>query len=350
MSGPLYNNILETVGNTPYVKINKLFKEFDEKKISVWVKQERLNPMHNIKDRIAIEMIDDAEKKGLITPGKTKILEATSGNTGIGLAMVGAVKGYEVTLVMPDLCSNERKMIFQTLGARCILAPTEIGATGLMKLTEEICSSDPSYFWTKQFDNPANLNAHIKTSAQEIFKAFDHLGGVDVLIGCAGTGGHISACAKFLKSKWPKLRTYAVEPEGVDVLARDAKNTYTTHKIMGMGPNFRPNTFLPEAIDEIVHVDSEDAWEHCRRSARLEGTLVGLSSGANLAAVRRLMREGKIREGAVVVTWNYDSGERYLSVPGLFTFKEEQLLGLDLLSPEASEQFHRRTNNKYAKL
>jgi len=282
-------------------------------------------------------------KAGILMPGST-IIEATSGNTGVGLAMVGAVKGYKILLVMPDSCSLERRRLFQAFGAECLLVPREIGAKGLIEATGKIAAENPSFWWSRQFANVSNPEIHIKTTAQEIISSFPH---VDILVGGVGTGGHVTGCALALRPKYPNLKVYAVEPEEADVLGPCAAGTWKPHKIMGMGPDFRPDTFLPELTNGIIKVNSDRSWEMCRRSAREEGVFVGISSGSCLAAVERMFEEKQIPPGSTVLTFNYDSGERYLSIPGLFPNSEEKMIGLELLKEEEKGAFHERTLNKF---
>lgn len=299
-------SILETIGNTPVVQINKLFGNSKE----VWIKLERSNPGNSIKDRIALAMIEDAESKGLLNADSV-IIEPTSGNTGIGLALVAAVKGYKVILVMPDSMSVERRKLMEIYGAEFVLTPREIGMKGAMAKAEELVLKTPNSWSPKQFDNPANVAAHEKTTAQEIIADFPN--GLDYLITGVGTGGHITGVAKVLKAKFPNLKVIAVEPELSPVLSG---GTHSPHPLQGIGAGFIPPIYRNDLIDEVIQVSKDDAFEYARRIAKEEGILVGISTGASLAAVSKKMET--IPDGAVVLTFNYDTGERYLSIEGLF--------------------------------
>ncbi|MCX6254592.1 MAG: cysteine synthase A [Bacteroidia bacterium] len=300
------NSILETIGNTPHVKINRLFNP----RISVWVKLERANPGASIKDRIALSMIDDAEKKGILKP-QSVIIEPTSGNTGIGLAMVAAVKGYRLILVMPESMSLERRKIMSSYGAEFVLTPREKGMKGAIERARELVLETPDSWMPMQFDNPANTNIHRDTTAREIINDFPY--GLDYLITGVGTGGHITGCAEALKKKFPKLKVFAVEPELSPVLSGGAPGP---HPLQGIGAGFIPSILKTDLLDGIIKVSKEEAFTFTKRAAREEGLFVGISSGASLAAVNQKMDE--FPEGAKIMTFCYDTGERYLSVDGLF--------------------------------
>jgi cysteine synthase A len=297
-------NVLATVGNTPHIRINRLFGSTHE----VWVKSERANPGGSIKDRIALAMVEAAERDGLLKPGGT-IVEPTSGNTGIGLAMVAAVKGYTLVLVMPESMSIERRRLMLAYGAKFVLTPREQGMKGSIAKASEIVASTPGAWMPQQFDNPANIEVHARTTAQEI--AADFPEGLDALITGVGTGGHISACAQVLKARWPQLKVFAVEPTLSPVISGGKP---APHPIQGIGAGFIPNNLKTELLDGVVLVEAEDAREMARRCAREEGLLVGLSSGATLAAIAQKLKE--LPAGARVLGFNYDTGERYLSIEG----------------------------------
>jgi cysteine synthase A len=297
-------NILATIGNTPHVRINRLFGSSHE----VWVKCERANPGGSVKDRIALAMVEAAEKSGALKAGGT-IVEPTSGNTGIGLAMVAAVKGYKLVLVMPDSMSIERRRLMLAYGASFELTPREKGMKGAIAKAQEIVAATPGAWMPQQFDNPANLEVHARTTAQEIASDFPE--GVDVLITGVGTGGHISGCAQVLKPKWPQLKVYAVEPTQSPVISGGQPGP---HPIQGIGAGFIPTNLKTELLDGVIQVEAEEAREMARRCAREEGLLVGISSGATLAAIARKLPE--IAAGARILGFNYDTGERYLSVDG----------------------------------
>ena len=299
------NNILETIGNTPVVKLTRLFENNN-----VWVKLERNNPGNSIKDRIALAMIEDAEKKGILKPDSI-IVEPTSGNTGIGLALVAAVKGYRVILVMPESMSVERRKLMEIYGAEFELTPREKGMKGAIERAAELVDETPNAWSPQQFNNPANIDIHKKTTAQEILNDFPN--GLDYIITGVGTGGHITGVAEVLKVKFPNLKVIAVEPELSPVLSG---GTPSPHPIQGIGAGFIPQNYHGEAIDEIIQVSKEDAYEFTRQIAKKEGILVGVSSGASLAAVAKKLKN--IPKEAIVLTFNYDTGERYLSVEGLF--------------------------------
>jgi len=297
------NNILETIGRTPHVRINRIFGP----DAHVWVKCERANPGGSIKDRIALGMIEAAEKAGQLKPGGT-IIEPTSGNTGVGLAMVAAVKGYKMVLVMPDSMSVERRRLMLAYGATFDLTPKEKGMKGAIARAEELAAQTPGAWIPQQFENPANIAAHEATAAEI---AADFPDGLDVLITGVGTGGHITGCARVLKAKWPNLKVFAVEPTQSPVISGGAP---APHPIQGIGAGFIPKNLDTGVLDGVIQVDAEAAREYGRRSAREEGILVGISSGATLAAIAQKLPE--LPPGARVLGFNYDTGERYLSVEG----------------------------------
>ncbi|MGJ7493765.1 cysteine synthase A [Variovorax sp. RT4R15] len=298
-------NILETIGNTPHIRIQRLF---GAAKQQVWIKSERANPGGSIKDRIALSMIEDAEKSGALKPGGT-IVEPTSGNTGIGLAMVAAVKGYKLVLVMPDSMSLERRRLMLAYGATFDLTPRAGGMKASIARAEELVATTPNSWMPQQFNNPANIDVHVRTTAEEI--AADFPDGIDVLITGVGTGGHITGCAKVLKAKWPKLKVFAVEPVASPVISGGAPSP---HPIQGIGAGFIPKNLDVSLLDGVIQVDAEPAREMARRCAVEEGMLVGISSGATLAAIAQKLPE--LPADAVVLGFNYDTGERYLSVDG----------------------------------
>jgi len=300
------NSILETIGNTPHVKINRLF----DPRFSVWMKLERSNPGASIKDRIALSMVVDAENKGLLKPNGV-IIEPTSGNTGIGLAIVAAVKGYKLILVMPESMSVERRKIMSSYGAEFVLTPREKGMKGSIERARELVLETPNSWMPNQFDNQANTNIHRETTALEIVKDFSD--GLDYLISGVGTGGHITGCAEVLKKKFPNLKVFAVEPELSPVLSGGAPGP---HPLQGIGAGFIPSILDIKLLDGIIKVSKEDAFEFTRRAAKEEGLFMGISSGASLAAVNQKLKE--IPTGSKVLTFCYDTGERYLSVEGLF--------------------------------
>ena len=297
------DNILQTIGRTPHVRINRLFG----REARVWVKCERANPGGSIKDRIALGMIEDAEKSGKLQPGGT-IVEPTSGNTGVGLAMVAAVKGYKLILVMPDSMSVERRRLMLAYGASFDLTPKEKGMKGAIARAEEIAAATPGAWIPQQFENPANIAAHEATAAEI---AADFPDGLDVLISGVGTGGHITACGRALKAKWPNLKVFAVEPTQSAVISGGAPGP---HPIQGLGAGFIPKNLDTGLLDGVIQVEAEAAREYGRRSAREEGILVGISSGAALAAVAQKLPE--LPAGSRILCFNYDTGERYLSVEG----------------------------------
>ena len=298
------DNILQTIGNTPHVRINRLFGPG----ANVWVKSERGNPGGSIKDRIALSMVEDAEKSGALQPGGT-IIEPTSGNTGIGLALVAAVKGYKLILVMPDSMSIERRRLMLAYGASFDLTPREKGMKGAIARAEELKAITPGAWIPQQFENPANIDAHVRTTAQEILADFPD--GLDALITGVGTGGHLTGCARVLKATWPKLKIFAVEPTASPVISGGAP---APHPIQGIGAGFIPKNLDTTLLDGVIQVDAEPAREMARRCAREEGMLVGTSSGATLAAIAQKLPD--LPAGATVLGFNYDTGERYLSVEG----------------------------------
>jgi cysteine synthase A len=299
-------SILETIGRTPHVRINRLF----DPRVTVWVKQERVNPGGSIKDRIALAMIEDAEKHGRIGPGSV-IIEPTSGNTGIGLALVAAVKGYRLILCMPESFSIERRRLMKAYGAELELTPRELGMKGAIARANELQAQTPKSWIPMQFDNPSNVDVHRRTTAQEILEDFP--GGLDYIVSGVGTGGHITAIAEVLKPKWSGLQVFAVEPTLSPVLSG---GTHSPHPIQGIGAGFIPGVMRVDLLDGIIQVAPADAMEYARRAAREEGILVGVSSGASLAAVAQKIPE--VPDGARILTVTYDTGERYLSVEGLF--------------------------------
>lgn len=299
------NSILETIGKTPHVNLNRLFPNRN-----VWIKLERNNPGNSIKDRIALAMIEDAEAKGLLTP-ESIIIEPTSGNTGIGLALVAAVKGYKLILVMPESMSIERRKLMSIYGAEFELTPREKGMKGAIERVAELTASTPNAWSPSQFDNQANVEVHKKTTAKEILE--DLPDGLDYIITGVGTGGHITGVAAVLKEKYPNLKVFAVEPELSPVLSGGSPSP---HPIQGIGAGFVPSIYKSSLIDGVIQVGKDEAFEFTRDIAKKEGILVGISTGAALAAVNKKLAE--IPEGAKVLTFNYDTGERYLSIEGLF--------------------------------
>ena len=300
------NNILEIIGRTPEVRLNHLF----DPRIEVWVKQERSNPGGSIKDRIGLAMIEDAEERGIIGPDSI-IVEPTSGNTGVALALVAAVKGYRLALVMPESFSIERRKLMTAYGAQLELTPRELGMKGAIARAREIVAETAGAWMPMQFDNPANVAVHRRTTAEEILADFPE--GLDYLVTGVGTGGHITGCAELLKPRWSGLKVYAVEPTLSPVLSG---GTHSPHPIQGIGAGFIPGVMRTDLLDGIIQVAPEDAFTYARRSAREEGILVGVSSGASLAAVASLVPQ--MVDGARVLTFAYDSAERYLSVEALF--------------------------------
>jgi cysteine synthase A len=298
------NTILETIGSTPHVRINRLFGP----DARVWIKCERTNPGGSIKDRIALAMIEDAEKSGQLKPGGT-IIEPTSGNTGIGLALVAAVKGYKLILVMPDSMSIERRRLMLAYGATFELTPREKGMKGAIARAEELAAAVPGAWIPQQFENPANATVHEKTTAREILADFPD--GLDAMITGVGTGGHLTGVARVLKAQWPGLKVFAVEPSQSPVISGGQPGP---HPIQGLGAGFIPKNLDTSLLEGTIQVEAEAAREYGRRSAREEGLLVGISSGATLAAIAQKLPE--LPTGARVLGFNYDTGERYLSVEG----------------------------------
>ena len=297
------DTILATIGNTPHIRINRLFGARE-----VWIKSERANPGGSIKDRIALAMVEEAERSGALKRGGT-IVEPTSGNTGIGLAMVAAVKGYRLILVMPDSMSIERRRLMLAYGATFVLTPREKGMNGSITRAKELLAETPNSWMPQQFDNPANIEVHVRTTAEEI--AADFPDGIEALITGVGTGGHITGCAQVLKKRWPKLKVFAVEPAASPVISGGAPSP---HPIQGIGAGFIPNNLHTALLDGVIQVEAEEAREMARRCAREEGMLVGISSGATLAAIARKLPE--LDAKARVLGFNYDTGERYLSIEG----------------------------------
>lgn len=297
-------NILQTIGNTPHVRINRLFGAG----ANVWVKSERSNPGGSIKDRIALSMVEDAERTGALQPGGT-IIEPTSGNTGIGLALVAAVKGYRLILVMPDSMSVERRRLMLAYGAQFDLTPREKGMKGAIARAEELRAQTPGAWVPQQFENPANIDVHVRTTAQEVLADFPD--GLDALITGVGTGGHLTGVGRVLKTKFPALKIFAVEPVASPVISGGQP---APHPIQGIGAGFVPKNLDTSLLDGVIQVDAEPAREYARRAAREEGLLVGISSGATLAAIAQKLPE--LPAGAKVLGFNYDTGERYLSVEG----------------------------------
>ena len=300
------NNILETIGNTPHVRLNKLFGNGHE----VWIKLERCNPGASIKDRIALAMIEDAEQKGILHKGSV-IIEPTSGNTGIGLALVAAVKGYKLILVMPESMSIERRRLMSIYGSEFVLTPREKGMKGAIEKAGELVASTPNAWMPQQFDNEANTEIHRRTTAREILADFPE--GLDYIITGVGTGGHITGVAEVVKEKFPSVKVFAVEPELSPVLSGGNPGP---HPLQGLGAGFVPSIMNTKALDGVIQVGKDEAFEYAQRIAKEEGILVGISTGAALAAVAKKLAE--IPEGSKVLTFNYDTGERYLSIEGLF--------------------------------
>lgn len=301
-----YNNVLESIGNTPHIRINKLFGSNHE----VWVKLEKANPGGSIKDRIALSMVEDAEKKGILKKGSV-IVEPTSGNTGIGLAIVAAAKGYEIILVMPESMSIERRKLMSAYGAKFELTPRELGMKGAIDKAKEIAASNPKAWIPQQFENPANIAAHYNFTAQEILKDFPD--GIDYLITGVGTGGHITGVARALKIKFPNLKVFAVEPSASPVISGGKPGP---HPLQGIGAGFIPANLDTSILDGVITVTKDEAFEYTQRAAKEEGLFIGISSGASLAAVAKKLKE--IPAGKKILTFNYDTGERYLSIEGLF--------------------------------
>ncbi|MBN1952564.1 MAG: cysteine synthase A [Bacteroidales bacterium] len=300
------NNILEAIGQTPHLKINKLFDHDHE----VWIKLERSNPGGSIKDRIALSMIEDAEKSGDLKEGY-EIIEPTSGNTGVGLAMVAAVKNYKLTLVMPESMSLERRKIMSAYGAEFILTPREKGMKGAIEKAEELVKANSKAWMPSQFDNPSNPDVHALTTAREIAEDFPE--GIDYLITGVGTGGHISGIAKVLKENYPELKVFAVEPEASPVISGGQPGP---HPLQGIGAGFIPKNLYTDLLDGTIPVSKDEAFEYARKAAKTEALFGGISSGATLAAIAKKLPE--IPKGSRILGFNYDTGERYLSVEGLF--------------------------------
>jgi cysteine synthase A len=295
--------ILETIGNTPHIRVNRLFGDAE-----VWIKSERSNPGGSIKDRIALAMIEAAEASGELQPGGT-IIEPTSGNTGVGLAMVAAVKGYKLILVMPESMSIERRRLMLAYGASFDLTPREKGMKGAIERALELVAQTPGSWMPQQFENPANIDVHVRTTAQEILADFADAP-IDALITGVGTGGHITGTAEVLKKAWPSLKVYAVEPTISPVISGGQPGP---HPIQGIGAGFIPANLHTQLLDGVIQVDPGDAKDYARKAATQEGLLVGISSGATLAAIAQKLKE--LPAGSRVLGFNYDTGERYLSVP-----------------------------------
>ena len=301
------NTILETIGNTPHVRINRLFSD---RNVEVWMKQERTNPGGSIKDRIGLAMVEDAERHGVIKPD-TVIVEPTSGNTGIGLALVAAAKGYRLILTMPESMSLERRRYLAALGAELVLTPKEKGMPGAIEKAQDLVKEIPNAWMPQQFENPANVEIHRRTTAQEILNDFPE--GLDYLITGVGTGGHITGCAEVLKEKFPNLKVFAVEPTASPVLSGGQLHP---HPIQGIGAGFVPAVLNTDILDGIIQVAHENAFRYAVRCVKEEGIFIGISSGASLAAIAQKLPE--IPDGSRILTFCYDTGERYLSVGGLF--------------------------------
>ena len=301
-----YNNILETIGNTPIVKINNLFPTDYE----VYMKVEKTNPGGSIKDRIGLFMIENAEKRGDLKKGM-QIIEPTSGNTGIGLALTAAVKGYKITIVMPESMSIERRKILKAYGANLILTPKEKGMKGAIEKANDIAKSDPEIWIPGQFDNDDNNEAHRETTALEILKDFPK--GIDYMISGVGTGGHLTGVSEVLKKHFPNLKTFAVEPDTSAVISGEKPGA---HKLQGIGAGFIPKNCHTEFIDGTIKVSAEEAYDYTRRAAGEEGLFIGISSGASLSAIAKKIKE--LPKGSTILTFCYDGGDRYLSVENLF--------------------------------
>ena len=306
------DNILQTIGNTPHVRINRLFRE----DFQVYIKLERSNPGGSIKDRIALSMIEDAEKKGILKKDSV-IIEPTSGNTGVGLALVAAVKGYPIILVMPESMSIERRRLMSAFGASFELTPRERGMPGAIEKAKQMVAERPNAWMPQQFENEANVQVHMETTAKEILNDFPD--GLDFLFTGVGTGGHITGVARVLKEKFPKLKVFAVEPAASPVITATLNNDPPKpgpHPIQGIGAGFIPKNLDVKVLDGVVAITKEEAFDYATRAAKEEGIFLGISSGASLAAVAK--KAGEIPAGSKVLTFNYDTGERYLSVEGLF--------------------------------
>jgi cysteine synthase A len=300
----LADSILNTIGNTPHVRIQRLFGATHQ----VFIKSERSNPGGSIKDRIALAMVEAAEASGELRPGGT-VIEPTSGNTGVGLAMVAAVKGYPLILVMPESMSIERRRLMLAYGAKFVLTPREKGMNGAIARAKELVAETPGAWMPQQFENPANIDAHVRSTALEILADFPN--GIDAMITGVGTGGHLTGCAQVLKARWPQLKVYAVEPSASPVISGGAPSP---HPIQGIGAGFIPKNLHMALLDGVIQVEAEAARDMARRSAREEGMLVGISSGATLAAIAQKLPD--LPAGATVLGFNYDTGERYLSIEG----------------------------------
>ena len=300
-------NILQTIGQTPHIRVNSLFADAPRGS-EAWIKSERLNPGGSIKDRIALAMIEAAEESGALKPGGT-IIEPTSGNTGVGLAMVAAVKGYKLVLVMPESMSIERRRLMLAYGASFDLTPREKGMKGAIERALELIEQTPDSWMPQQFENPANVDVHVRTTAQEILADFADMP-IDALITGVGTGGHITGVAQVLKEAWPSIKVYAVEPTLSPVISGGQPGP---HPIQGIGAGFIPANLHTQLLDGVIQIDPAEAKDYARRAAREEGMLVGISSGATLAAIARKLKE--LPAGSRVLGFNYDTGERYLSVP-----------------------------------
>jgi cysteine synthase A len=301
-----FNSILEAIGNTPHIRINKLFGNTH----NVWIKLEKANPGGSIKDRIALSMVEDAEKRGILKKGSI-IVEPTSGNTGIGLAMVAAIKGYEIILVMPESMSVERRKLMTVYGAKFELTPRELGMKGAIEKAGEIVKNTPDAWMPQQFNNPANIQAHTDFTAKEIIDDFPD--GFDYLITGVGTGGHITGVTKILKKNFPGLKAFAVEPVDSPVIGGGKPGP---HPIQGIGAGFIPQNLDTTLLDGTITVSKDEAFNYARKAAAEEGLFVGISSGAALAAVAKKLKD--IPDGKKILTFNYDTGERYLSIEGLF--------------------------------
>ena len=301
-----HQNVLTTIGNTPHVRLNKLFGGTQH----VWIKLEKSNPGASIKDRIALAMIEDAEERGILSEGSV-IIEPTSGNTGIGLALVAAVKGYKLILVMPDSMSVERRKLMQAYGAEFVLTPREKGMKGAIEKATELAATIDGAFIPQQFQNPANVGVHSRTTAQEIVADFPD--GIDYLITGVGTGGHITGVAEVLKAHFPAIKVFAVEPVLSPVLSGGSP---APHPIQGIGAGFIPSIMNMDILDGVIQVSKEEAYDYTRRLAKEEGILSGISTGASLAAIAK--KSVQFPEGSTILTFNYDTGERYLSVEDLF--------------------------------
>lgn len=312
------NNILETIGNTPHVRINRLFGDKHE----VWIKLERANPGGSIKDRIALSMIEEAERRGELRPGSV-IVEPTSGNTGIGLAMVAAVKGYKLILVMPESMSVERRRLMAAYGARFDLTPREKGMKGAIERAKELLDEIPGAWMPQQFENEANIEIHRRTTAQEVLRDFPE--GVDYLITGVGTGGHITALAEVLKEKFPPLKVFAVEPALSPVISG---GTPGPHPIQGIGAGFIPQNLHTGVLDGVITVSKEEAFEFAKRAALEEGIFGGISSGATLAAIAQKLPHLPV--GSRILGFNYDTGERYLSIEGLYEWESQHALAVSV--------------------